>query len=36
MLDIAASANKTRRLIAEMDWKVKPRALCRVVRNQSA
>ena len=29
MLDIAAPADKTRRVITEMSWKVKPRAVCR-------
>ena len=29
MLDIAAPADKTRRVITEMNWKVKPRAVCR-------
>ena len=29
MLDIAAPANKTRPVTTEMNWKVKPRAVCR-------
>jgi hypothetical protein len=29
MLDIAAPADKTRRVITEKSWKVKPRAVCR-------
>jgi hypothetical protein len=29
MLDVAAPADKTRRVITDMNWKVKPRAVCR-------